>query len=43
MAMYFYRNKDIYGKGSDYILHQLGQNLLLNVMYGFMNRRIDNW
>jgi uridine nucleosidase len=43
LAMYFYRNKELYGKRSDFILKQLWQTLLLNMAYGFANPRIDNW
>lgn len=43
LAMYFYRNKELYGKRSDFILKQLWQTLLLNIAYGFANPRIDNW
>lgn len=43
IAMYFYRNKKFYGKRADYVLKQLWQTLLLNLVYGFANPRIDNW
>ena len=43
LAMYFYQNKTIYGKRSDYVLKQLWQTLLINMAYGFANPRIDNW
>lgn len=43
LAMYFYQNKSIYGKRSDYVLKQLWQTLLINMAYGFANPRIDNW
>ncbi len=43
LAMYFYRNKELFGSRSDFVLKQLWQNLLINTMYGFMNPRIDNW
>lgn len=43
LAMYFYQNKSLYGKKSDYVLKQLWQTLLINMMYGFANPRIDNY
>lgn len=43
LAVYFYQNKKFYGKRSDYVLKQLWQTLLLNLVYGFANPRIDNW
>lgn len=43
LAMYFYQNKSLYGKRSDYVLKQLWQTLLINMAYGFANPRIDNW
>lgn len=43
LAMYFYQNKSLYGKRSDYVLKQLWQTLLINMMYGFANPRIDNY
>ena len=43
LAMYFYQNKKFYGKRSDIVLKQLWQTLVLNVLYGFANPRIDNW
>lgn len=43
LAMYFYRNRDIYGKTSDRVLRQLWQTLVLNVVYGLSSTRIDNW
>lgn len=43
LAMYFYRNRDVYGKRSDMVLKQLWSTLLFNVLYGLSNPRIDNW
>jgi len=43
VAMYFYRNKDFYGKKADFVLKQLWQTLLINLVYGLANPRIDNW
>jgi len=43
LAMYFYQNKSLYGRKSDYVLKQLWQTLLINMMYGFANPRIDNY
>ena len=43
LAMYFYRNKPFYGKKADAVLKQLWQTLLINMVYGFANPRIDNW
>lgn len=43
LAMYFYQNKSLYGKKSDYVLKQLWQTLLINMVYGFANPRIDNY
>lgn len=34
---------DIYGKRSDYVLKQLWSTLLINLIYGLSNPRIDNW
>ena len=34
LAMYFYRNKNVYGRRSDYVLKSLWQTLLINVLYG---------
>ena len=41
--MYFYRNKNVYGRRSDYVLKSLWQTLLINVLYGLTNPRIDNY
>jgi len=43
LAMYFYRNKNVYGRRSDYVLKSLWQTLLINVLYGLTNPRIDNF
>lgn len=43
LGMYFYRNKKFYGKKADYVLKQLWQTLLLNMVYGLSSPRIDNW
>jgi membrane associated rhomboid family serine protease len=43
IAVYFYRNKDIFGQKSDYVLNQLWRTLLINLGYGMLNSRIDNW
>lgn len=43
LAVYFYRNRALFGKRSDIMLRQLWQTLLLNLMYGAANPRIDNW
>ena len=44
MATYFYRNRRVLGdKRSEAVLRQLWQTLLINVAYGFLNPRIDNW
>lgn len=43
LAMYFYQNKSLYGKKSEYVLKQLWQTLLINMVYGFANPRIDNY
>jgi membrane associated rhomboid family serine protease len=43
LAVYFYRNREIYGRKSDYMLKSLWQTLLFNLLYGFANPRIDNW
>ena len=44
LAMYFYRNKNVYGRRSDYVLKSLWQTLLINVLYGGFverERRMD--
>ncbi|KAL4426848.1 hypothetical protein ABPG77_006634 [Micractinium sp. CCAP 211/92] len=43
LAMYFYRNKDIHGRRSEIVLRSLWQTLLMNILYGLSNPRIDNW
>ena len=43
LAVYFYRNKGIYGKRSDAVLRQLGNTLFINLVFGMTNARIDNW
>ena len=43
LAVYFYRNRELYGRKSDYMLKSLWQTLLFNLLYGFANPRIDNW
>ena len=43
LGMYFYQNKEIWGKKADYMLQSLWQTLLMNVLYGLANPRIDNW
>lgn len=43
LAVYFYRNKELYGKRADFVLKQLWQTLLLNLVFGLTNPRIDNW
>ena len=43
LAVYFYRNKELYGRRADVVLNQLWQTLLVNLLFGLSNRRIDNW
>lgn len=43
LLVYFYRNKEIYGKRSEYVLRSLWQTLGFNLLYGFANPRIDNF
>ncbi|KAL6781065.1 hypothetical protein ACKKBG_A09650 [Auxenochlorella protothecoides x Auxenochlorella symbiontica] len=43
LAIFFYQNRNLYGQRSDFVLRQLGQTLALNVVYGFVSPRIDNW
>lgn len=43
LAIFFYQNRNLYGERSDFVLRQLGQTLALNVVYGFVSPRIDNW
>ena len=43
LGMYFYRNRAIFGRRSDHVLKQLWQTLVMNLAYGLMNPRIDNW
>lgn len=43
LAVYFARNKEVYGRQSEAVLRQLGRTLLINVVYGLTNPRIDNW
>lgn len=34
---------NVYGKRSDYVLRSLWSTLLINMLYGASNPRIDNW
>ena len=43
LGMYFYQNKELWGKKADYMLKSLWQTLLMNLLYGLANPRIDNW
>lgn len=43
LAMFFYRHKDELGRSSDTVLRQLGQSLMMNLMYGLFSSNIDNW
>ena len=35
--------RDIHGRRSEIVLRSLWQTLLMNVLYGLSNPRIDNW
>lgn len=43
LAVYCARHKEILGSQSDAILQSLGQSLVLNVVIGLSNARIDQW
>eukprot|EP00887_Chlorella_sp_A99_P005656 scaffold1.g5656.t1 len=43
LAVFFYRNRNLFGRRSEQVLQQLWQTLLMNVTYGLVNPRIDNW
>ena len=43
LAVFFWRHRKYYGKASDQVLAQLGQNLALNVWYGSAVAKVDNW
>lgn len=36
-------HRDIYGRRSEIVLRSLWQTLLMNILYGLSNPRIDNW
>lgn len=35
--------RDIHGRRSEIVLRSLWQTLLMNILYGLSNPRIDNW
>eukprot|EP00884_Botryococcus_braunii_P021951 jgi/Botrbrau1/843/Bobra.0352s0037.1 len=43
LAVYFQRNRSLFGKASDSVLQQLGQSLAVNVAMGLAVRKVDNW
>lgn len=44
LAMYFWMNKDVFGrKRAEFAIRQLSTTLMINLLYGFANPRIDNW
>lgn len=44
LAMYFWMNKDVFGrKRAEFAIRQLSSTLLINLLYGLANPRIDNW
>jgi membrane associated rhomboid family serine protease len=43
LGMYFYQNRELWGKKADYMLKSLWQTLLINLVYGLASPRIDNW
>ena len=44
LAVFYWRNRELIGQQrSASMLENLKQNLIVNLVYGFMNARIDNW
>lgn len=43
LAVFFYRHREFFGRNSDAVLKNLGQNLAMNMIYGLVAPNIDNW
>ena len=43
LAVFAYRHRELMGEHADFLLKRLGDTAAINLMYGLVIRRIDNW